>query len=375
MISLLLMTALGLAAPSSAKVSASTQGKAIVVRDQLLVLGDVQDWQDFLAKADPSTKEQFASELDAIKELAAGSRSVEELRPVELRLEAWKNGLKEELFPFLSDSWTEPDESVRLAQAQVQAFAELEKLQRRAITQRHQKFLAGLKFKISAAPNEETLNEIFDKAGLSRPAPVAATDLPPSYRGSAAAGSAKGLRIYDVPSPLSLAPADRSRFVGVAAYLRKRGASQKIIDLTIQEAIRQKVDPLIVLSVISGESEFIPGATSPAGARGLMQIMPATGRALGVKNPGQLYNPQTNVRAGISFLKDLWGQFANISFSSLSRIDPLANRDVKKAIAAYNAGPGAVARYGNVPPYRETQNYVVKVLKTYKQLRSVYLRG
>src|SRR3989339_257500 len=80
------------------------------------------------------------------------------------------------------------------ASTQVLAFAELEKLQRRAITQRHQKFLAGLKFKISAAPNEETLNEIFDKAGLSRPAPVAATALPPSYRGSAAAASPTGLR-------------------------------------------------------------------------------------------------------------------------------------------------------------------------------------
>jgi soluble lytic murein transglycosylase-like protein len=126
--------------------------------------------------------------------------------------------------------------------------------------------------------------------------------------------------------------------------------------MTISEAVRQSVDPLLVLALVQNESGFQAGATSPVGARGLMQIMPNTGRGLGVSNADRLYDPAVNLRAGVSFLKGLGNKFS----------------DLKKVIASYNAGPGAVEKYGGVPPYRETMAYVKNVLGTYLHLQGLF---
>ncbi|MEB3328829.1 MAG: lytic transglycosylase domain-containing protein [Candidatus Sericytochromatia bacterium] len=112
-------------------------------------------------------------------------------------------------------------------------------------------------------------------------------------------------------------------------------------------AARHDVDPALVQAVVSAESGGDPQATSPAGAMGLMQLMPATARALGVADP---YNPSQNVEGGTRYLADLTRRFG-----------------LEKGIAAYNAGPGAVARHDGVPPYRETKAYVQKVLRLYGQ--------
>ena len=108
-------------------------------------------------------------------------------------------------------------------------------------------------------------------------------------------------------------------------------------DLIRQAAEKYGVDANLVRSVIRAESNFNPKAVSSAGARGLMQLMPATAAGLGV---GDSFNPQENINGGVKLLSRLLRKY---------------DGDVRLALAAYNAGPGAVARYGGVPPYQETR--------------------
>jgi soluble lytic murein transglycosylase-like protein len=115
-------------------------------------------------------------------------------------------------------------------------------------------------------------------------------------------------------------------------------------DLIVEHAELNGVRTDLVRAVVQVESAYNPNARSPKGAKGLMQLMPATILRFGVANP---YNPVENVRAGVAYLRQLLNRYGN---------------DEKLALAAYNAGPGAVDRYGeNVPPYRETQNYVSRI--------------
>ena len=141
-----------------------------------------------------------------------------------------------------------------------------------------------------------------------------------------------------------------------AAILALRPRSYAtVFDETIANAARaHRVDPLLLHAVIKQESAYKPNATSHAGARGLMQVMPGTGRMLGVRNSQHLYNPNTNVNAGAKLLSQLWARF---------------DGNIDLVLAAYNAGEGAVRKYGNaIPPYRETRNYVLKVKANYRKL-------
>jgi soluble lytic murein transglycosylase-like protein len=108
-------------------------------------------------------------------------------------------------------------------------------------------------------------------------------------------------------------------------------------------AQRHGIDPALLAGLVRQESNFDPNAGSPAGARGLTQLMPATARGLGVTD---VTDPLQSLEGGAKYLKQQLDAFGG---------------DVTKALAAYNAGPGAVQRYGGVPPYAETQNYVQKV--------------
>jgi hypothetical protein len=120
-------------------------------------------------------------------------------------------------------------------------------------------------------------------------------------------------------------------------------------DIIHEKAQKYDVDPALVAAVMETESRFHRGAHSAVGARGLMQLMPRTGRWLGATN---LYDPAQNVDAGVKYIKYLQGRF---------------DGNLKKTIAAYNAGEGNVKRYGGVPPFNETRSYVKKVLNRYQQ--------
>ena len=116
------------------------------------------------------------------------------------------------------------------------------------------------------------------------------------------------------------------------------------------------IDPLLLHAIARVESRHQPGAISPAGAYGLMQVIAPTARQFGVDDARQLYDPLINLRVSASYLKSLQLRFGN---------------DLPLVVAAYNAGEGAVERYGGLPPYRETQDYVRKVLVEYDFLLRV----
>ena len=126
------------------------------------------------------------------------------------------------------------------------------------------------------------------------------------------------------------------------------GANPQVRAMVEEAAKSLDVSPLLVDSVIQVESNYNPYAISSKGAQGLMQLMPETARRFGVQNT---FDPRQNIEGGVRYLKFLQDTFQN---------DQLA-------IAAYNAGEKAVAKYGSVPPYRETIGYVAKVGRKYSQ--------
>jgi hypothetical protein len=123
-------------------------------------------------------------------------------------------------------------------------------------------------------------------------------------------------------------------------------------DVIQSAAKKYSVDADLIFSVIAAESNFNPRAISRRGARGLMQLLPATGTRFGVKD---IFDPAQNIDAGTQYLRDLMARYQG---------------DLVLTIAAYNAGPGAVERYGRVPPYNETISYVRAIRKTYAQRKS-----
>ena len=126
----------------------------------------------------------------------------------------------------------------------------------------------------------------------------------------------------------------------------------KIDSYILDSTARYGIDPLLVYSTMSQESSFKPQAVSYKGARGLMQLMPATAIRFGVTN---IFDPKQNIEGGVRYLKFLLDTF---------------NGDVRLALAGYNAGEGAVVKYGyTIPPYAETQNYVARISARYEMVR------
>lgn len=190
----------------------------------------------------------------------------------------------------------------------------------------------------SAAARTTGLTSTVTSAPSAGPSPTAApfaAQLAASMSGLAPAASvASSAASSASPVMLAATPSAVSGSAPATPYAAEISAA----------AARNGVDPNLLSGLIRAESNFDPRATSPAGAQGLTQLMPATAASVGVSNP---LDPAQSIEGGARYLRAQLDRFGG---------DPV------KALAAYNAGPGAVERFGGVPPYAETQGYVRRVL-------------
>jgi len=186
------------------------------------------------------------------------------------------------------------------------------------------------------------LQQLVARAGGAQPAQGAAATLGTSF-----ASALRGAGVGQAIAAAAPAPADGLggglTTTPVATGGQLGGTPSPYDDLIVAAAQRHGLDPALLKGLIRAESDFDPDAGSGAGAVGLTQLMPSTAAALGVTDPR---DPAQSIEGGAKYLKQQLDAFGG---------------DVTKALAAYNAGPGAVARYGGVPPYAETQAYVQRV--------------
>ncbi|WP_391208161.1 lytic transglycosylase domain-containing protein [Psychrobacillus sp. L4] len=137
---------------------------------------------------------------------------------------------------------------------------------------------------------------------------------------------------------------NESLISALSSYTSTSSSSSNYDDIIQRAAAKFNIPEKLISSVIKQESDFDASAVSTSGASGLMQLMPGTAKYLGVNN---LFDPEENIMGGAKYLSQMLNQF---------------NGNVETALAAYNAGPGAVKKHDGIPPYKETQNYVHKVM-------------
>jgi soluble lytic murein transglycosylase-like protein len=152
------------------------------------------------------------------------------------------------------------------------------------------------------------------------------------------------------PSPLSSSAPEESSVIALEyEYIVTEPARGPYDDLIIEAANAYGLDPQLIRSIVQVESAFNPMAVSRAGAKGLMQLRPPLARELRVRNP---FDPRQNLMGGARYLR---------------RLLDMHEGDIRLALASYNAGPGNVMRYRGVPPFRETQKYVKRIIDLLEQ--------
>lgn len=178
---------------------------------------------------------------------------------------------------------------------------------------------------------------------------------------TASAASVDESEVAAQGAPAAAAPAEQAQRARLLRFFDTSPAVRRTDALVRAAAVQHRIDVELLQALIAAESGFDAQAVSPKGAVGLMQVMPATAQRYGVQAQGrvpvaqQLTDPQTNIHAGTRYLRDLMNRFGG---------------RLELALAAYNAGEGAVERYGNtIPPFAETQNYVRTVMQIYRALR------
>ena len=187
---------------------------------------------------------------------------------------------------------------------------------------------------------------------LALPTPPAPLDLPAEL----AFESLVGDRFSALPTIVAtLMEADFE--ASSAAYEASTAETIPFHGIIIQAAGRYEVDPHLIRAIILAESNYNPNALSKKGARGLMQLMPSTAKALGVQN---IYDPEENIDGGVRYFRSLLDRFGG---------------DIQLALAAYNAGSRHVRNYEGIPPFKATQHYIKKVLHFHEKFKTENAAG
>ena len=163
------------------------------------------------------------------------------------------------------------------------------------------------------------------------------------------------VEISPTKTPLSDSKISKKESINLKSKIDLKSQKVNVDEIIDTFSEKYDIDRDFIKAIINKESGFNVNATSKKGAMGLMQLMPTTAKSLGVEDA---YNPWENVEGGVKYLKKLLNTY---------------NDDKKMALAAYNAGPTAVKRYGGIPPYKETQNYVNSIMDTYNKIKGVEL--
>lgn len=287
--------------------------------------------------------------LNAIKTEAAAAGTAAQLAKARASLAAWKTVVLNELF--VANKKTNPGETFP-------AFSARRENEINFVIALRQQFAAQRVASEASAVRTASRSDGSWMRFFDNQAPTAGKTFQPAPVPAVSDGAVK-------VEPLA----------GAARYKKLRDiavrdwhANPSIVDAAINEAMRQNVDPALVLAVIYQESGFSTKAKSPVGARGLMQIMPSTGKGMGVSNPDDLYDMQTNLRLGVKYLRNAAGYLKlDINLADIASASPAK---LKALLASYNAGCGAVTKWLREQgselvsiPYAETRHYVAAISK------------
>ena len=198
--------------------------------------------------------------------------------------------------------------------------------------------------KIRGASDNVSFEQYLNKASSTTSESASSSDLDAMLSGTSASSSLSGSTGASSALQRALLSLSANRTGNTLDKLQTNEAIEKSI---VESSQKYHVDADLIRAVIKQESNYNPYAISHAGAQGLMQLMPGTADALGVENPWDI---RENIDGGTRYLKDQLVAF---------------DGNLELALAAYNAGPGSVAKYNGIPPYTETQGYVKKVLENY----------